>query len=83
MCLLRLDSALEKGTGYAFIHPASQLLAVLSSKELCWKDASGLLGFFVCLFVCLLLHLQHVEIPRPGIKSEPQLHRSHCIWRLH
>ena len=29
--------------------------------------------FFVCLFVCLGPHLWHMEVPRPGVKSEPQL----------
>ena len=43
----------------------------------CFKACEGsfcLVGCsFVCLFVCFLgPHLQHVKVPRPEVKSEPQ-----------
>ena len=53
---------------------------VFSSFEPMMNDAAMILyrfGFF-CLFFSQP-HLQHMEVPRPGVKSEPQLQQYHQI----
>ena len=36
---------------------------------------------FVCLFVCFWSQPWHMEVPRPGIKSEPQLQPMPQLWQ--
>ena len=36
------------------------------------KNRDGVFPFYF-FFLSLQLHLQHMEVPRPGVESEPQL----------